>query len=439
MVLGTTMLHVALHDLTVDLGVGIDAVQWVTTGYLLALCAVIPATAWLGSLLGARGLWLAGLAVYGLGSVLGAVAWDAGSLVAARVVQGLGGGATMPLLTTILVRVTPVPDRVRVASLVGLVTAVGPVLGPAVGGAVLEVGGWRWLLWLNVPGVVLGLVLGHRMVEREPPQPRARLDVVGLVLLPPGLAGLLVGLSQVSSGGGAAAPGVLVPGVAGLLLLVGFTWWAARRQGAALVDVRVLREPATRGSALVLLVSGAVVQAVMVLLPLTLQRGGRAGALDAGLLLVVQGLGALASRTPALWLVESRGPRTVGVLGFGLVALATAPLAVVPDLESLPVVLTLLVRGLGLGMVVVPFLATAFDDLAPDRVPHASVVVRVAQQLGGALGVAGVAVVLTLAPTGDAGAVTAFWCATGAALLGLAASLLLPGPSVPGTRGSTGR
>ena len=179
-ILGTTTVSVALHELGTALGVGVDLLSWVTTAYLLALCTAIPVVGWLQGLLGARRLWIAALAVFLAGSLLCGAAWDAQALIVARVVQGLGGGVMMPLLTTILVQATPRSDRARVTSFVALTTALGPILGAVVGGLVLGVADWRWLFWGNVPLALTGLVLAWWLIPPDGPRRRTRLDVVGV-------------------------------------------------------------------------------------------------------------------------------------------------------------------------------------------------------------------------------------------------------------------
>jgi EmrB/QacA subfamily drug resistance transporter len=428
-ILGTTTVSVALHELTVDLGVGVEVVSWVTTAYLLSLCVVIPLVGWLQGLLGARRLWIAALSTFLVGSLLCGAAWDAPSLIVARVVQGLGGGAMMPLLTTILIQVTPARDRPRVTSLVALSMALGPILGPVVGGVALAAADWRWLFWMNVPLSLVGLWLAWRLVPVDEPGRRTRLDVVGLCLLPPALFGMVWGLSRVT--GDVPRPSVWTPVAAGAVLLAAFVWWARRRGGDALVDLRVLRSRPTWAATAVLFLSGAALHGAMFLLPLYWQQVRGADALAAGLLLVPQGVGSLLSRVVALRLMEARGPQVVAVVGFALTALATVPFALAEAGAGLLLLESaLFVRGLGIGMVVVPLFSVAFDGLEHDEVPHASIVVRIGQQIGGAVGVALLAVVLAsvTATSGSPGAgfdVT-FWWACGIAALAMLGSFALP-------------
>jgi EmrB/QacA subfamily drug resistance transporter len=341
----------------------------------------------------------------------------------------LGAGVMMPLLTTILVRATVPRDRPRITSLVAVSAALGPILGPSVGGLVLAVAGWRWLFWMNLPLALLGVLLAWRLIPSDGPERRTRLDVVGLFLLVPALVGLLWGLPGLA--GRATQVGAWVPVAAGAVLLATFAGWARRRGERALLDLRVLRARSLSTASAVLLLSGAVVHGAMLLLPLYWQQLRGADPLEAGLYLVPQGVGSLLSRVAALRLMDRCGPRVVAVVGFATTALATLPFAVLDDGAPAWLLLAaLLARGLGIGMVVVPLMSVAFEGVEREDVPHASVMVRVSQQVGGSAGVALLAVVLTsvtaTSSSTEAGFATAFWCATAVAGLAALLSWVLP-------------
>lgn len=184
-ILDSTIVSVALHELATDLHADVATIQWVSTAYLLALGVVIPVVGWLQSRLGGKRLWIAALTVFLLGSVLCSFAWDAPSLIGFRVLQGLGGGAMMPLMMTMIMQQVRGKDIGRLMSLVALPAALGPILGPVIGGLILGAGSWRWLFLVNVPLCLIGLALAVRLIPADEPGRRIRLDVVGLVLLSP--------------------------------------------------------------------------------------------------------------------------------------------------------------------------------------------------------------------------------------------------------------
>lgn len=432
-ILDTTIVAIGLHTLTVELDAPVSTIQWVSTGYLLALATAIPFVSWAQGRLGGKRLWLLALGVFVLGSVLSAAAWSAASLIAFRVLQGLGGGVMFPLMQTLAMQNVDPEHRTRTMASIGLPAAFGPILGPVLGGFVLTWLSWRWLFLINVPVGVVGWVLASRFLADDRPGPhgaRQRLDVVGAALLVPGLAGLLLGLSDVHAAGGFGRADVLVPGLGGAALLLGFVAWALRRAGSALVDLSLLAVRSVRVSSTVLAFTGAALFASNLLLPLYLQSLRGYGVLAAALLLIPQGVGSLVARFVVGRLVDVAGSRLVAVLGFAVVAAATVPFALAGAGTSLWLLGTvLLVRGLGLGVVLIPVMTVAYLDLRRDQMPHASAITRIVQQLGGAFGTALVVVVLTA--TGSevrpaAGFAHAFWWTIAMTVVAAAVSVMLP-------------
>jgi EmrB/QacA subfamily drug resistance transporter len=450
-VLDTTIVSIALHTLVGALHSTVSQVQWVSTGYLLALGVVIPVVGWAQARFGGKRLWMAALVIFVTGSALCSVAWNADSLIAFRVLQGAGAGMIFPLMMTLAMRAArSVPGGSsslgRVTATVSLPIAAGPILGPVLGGVILNWLSWRWLFLVNVPVCAVGLYLAWRALPDDTPAPpsegsaaaRPRFDLVGLLLVAPGMVGVLLGLSNVSTGGGFGHRDVLLPLITGLVLLAAFAAWAVRRTsagqvaGAALVNVRLLRVRSVGASSAALFLSGACMYGAMLLLPLYYQELRGFGVLDAALVLIPQGVGSLLTRTVTGRLTDRIGGRAVAVAGFALVALATVPFAFAgPGTSEWWLGAVLLVRGLGLGIVLIPVMTVAFADIDSADMPDASMITRISQQVGGSFGVAIAAVVLqsavssghTLGQAFD----QAFWWTTGFTALAMLASLFLPG------------
>ncbi|MGN6125635.1 MAG: MFS transporter, partial [Humibacter sp.] len=158
-VFDTTIMSVALHTLSVQLKAPVSQIQWVTTGYVLALAATVPLSGWLQNRIGGKRAWMLALALFLLGSVLCSASWNVESLIAFRVVQGVGGGLMLPLMQTLIMQAAGGKNLGRIAATVGLPAMLGPILGPAVGGIILNWLDWRWIFWVNVPFCVVGLIL----------------------------------------------------------------------------------------------------------------------------------------------------------------------------------------------------------------------------------------------------------------------------------------
>lgn len=435
----TTIVAVGLHTLAGDLNTSVTTIQWVTTGYLLAMAVTIPIAGWLQRMLGARRLWMLALGLFLVGSVLSSLAWSAGSLIAFRAVQGAGGGVMLPLMSTLVIQAAGGRGLGRVMSVIGLPTALGPILGPVIGGLILQHLHWSWMFWVNVPFCVAGLVLAWRFLPKDAAAVhREPLDVVGFLLMAPGLAAVLWGLSNTGRDGGFTRADAWWPMLLGAALIVAFVGWAWRRRSRALVDVRLLAHWPLASASLLLFLSGVTLYGAMTLLPLYFQGLRGTSVLEAGLLLIPQGIGTLATRSMAGRLSDTMAPRWLVFAGFVVVLVGTVPFAVAGSHTSYVLLMAaLLVRGAGLGIVTVPLMTLGFRGLARSEVPDAGIITRIAQQVGGSFGAAVLVVILTgaltsAAATGDvAGAYErSFWFALGFAALGAVVSLALPGAPV---------
>jgi EmrB/QacA subfamily drug resistance transporter len=438
-ILDSTMVTLALHTLVVKLHSSDAAIQWVTTGYLLAMAVAIPTAGWAESRWGGKRCWMAALVLFVLGSVLCALSWSDTSLIAFRVLQGFAAGLIFPLMQTLGVKAAGGHATPKLIATVSLPLALGPILGPVIGGVILNWLSWPWLFLVNVPVIAIGLVLAGRLLPTDRSDPgagRPRLDVIGLVLLAPALAGILLGLSNLSRDGGIDHAGVLLPLAAGVALLGAFIAWASRpgdRQ--PIVDIRLLRFGSLRSASTVLFTAGAAAYTGMFLLPLYYQQLHGETVLYAGLLLIPQGVGSLAARLVAGRLVTELGARLVTIASFLLAAVATVPFAFAGPHTSLwPLGAVLVIRGFGMGTVLVPPMSVAYQDVPLAGVPHATMNTRIAQQIGVSFGVAIVAVALqSLLTHGATNAFQgAFWWAIGITVAALIPALAPP-PADPPT------
>ena len=432
-ILDSTMMTLALHTLVIRLHSNDGTIQWVTTGYLLAMAVAIPVTGWAESRWGGKRVWMAALVLFVLGSVLCALSWSDTSLIGFRVLQGFAAGLIFPLIQTLGVKAAGGHASPNLIATVSLPLALGPILGPVIGGVILNWLSWRWLFLVNVPVIAVGLVLAWRLLPPDRPDPgtvRARLDMTGLVLLAPALAGILLGLSNLSENGGIGHAGVLVPLLAGIALLGAFIARASRPGDRhPIVDVRLLRLRSLGIASAVLFTAGATMYAGMFLLPLYYQQLHGESVLDAGLLLIPQGVGSLAARFAVGQLVARLGARLVTIASFLLAAAATVPFAFADPHTSLWLLgAVLLIRGFGIGAVLVPPMSVAYQDISPAGIPHATMNTRIAQQVGTSFGTAIVAVALQsfLAHGATSAFQGAFWWATGITIAALIPALALP-------------
>ncbi|MFI1488859.1 MDR family MFS transporter, partial [Streptomyces sp. NPDC020747] len=403
---------------------------------LLALGVSIPLAGWAQSRFGGRRVWMFALTVFLVGSILCSLAWNAESLIVFRIVEGFGGGLMLPLFSTMIMQAAAGRALGRTMSIVTLPFVVGPIVGPVIGGALLNWLDWRWLFWVNVPFCVVGFILAWRMLDPDATDARPRFDTLGWLLLSPGLVAILLGLTNSSQAGGFARTDSFAPLLVGALLLLIFALYSVRRAANALVDVRLLTHRPLASASASMFLSGAALYGGMALLPLYWQQVRGADALHAGLLVAPLGIGALLSRPLAGGLSDRIGAKWVAFTGFAIVGLSTVPFALASATTSKWFLMAVLVvRGFGLAAVSIPLQAAAFVGLRRDQIPHAGIITRITQQIGGSFGVAVLAVILDIALRHRPGSAAqaahafdqAFWWAAGFTALSLVLSLLLPG------------
>jgi EmrB/QacA subfamily drug resistance transporter len=429
-ILDTTIVNVALATLARELHAPLDTIQWVATGYLLSLAIVIPLSGWFSERFGSKRVWMSSVAIFGIGSVLCGAAWSSGSLIAFRILQGIGGGMIMPVGMSLLAQ-TAGPRRVgRVMAVIGVPMLLAPVFGPVIGGLIIDSVSWRWIFYVNVPVVLLALVLAARLLHSDQGRADAgRLDWVGVALLPPGLALLVFGLSEVESHGGIDAPIAWGPMAAGLGLLALFARhaWHAERP---LIDVRLFAQRCFRPAAVSITLAGAALFGSILVVALYFQLARGETPLHTGLLMAPQGIGAAAVMPLAGRLTDRVGGGHVATVGFALLALGTVPFAWAgADASYALLTVALLVRGIGLGCAMMPTMAAAFAQLEPPQVPRATAALNALQRTGGSIGTALLAVVLThelarsSVPADAFG--TTFWWAAGVSALAVVPAAVL--------------
>ena len=259
------------------------------------------------------------------GSALCGAAWSAESLIAFRVLQGLGGGMLMPAGMTILTRAAG-PQRVgRVMAIIGVPMLLGPILGPILGGWLVDEVSWRWIFFINLPIGAVALVLSLRILAKDEPQPGERFDVLGIALLSPGLALMIYGLAESASSGGFGATAVWAPALIGAALVVGFVFHALRTPHA-LIDLRLFKNRTFSAASATLVLMIISVFGAMLLLPLYLQAVRGESAFDSGLLLAPQGIGAMIVMPIAGLLADRTGIGRVVIPGLLILLASTVGL-----------------------------------------------------------------------------------------------------------------
>ena len=391
--LDTTIVSVAMETLATRFNTSLASIQWVSTAYLLALSAVIPLTGWAAQRFGTKTMWMVSLALFSGGSLLCGLAWSATSLIVFRVLQGLGGGMIMPLGQTLLVHAAGPKRLGRVITLISIPAQLSPILGPVLGGVLVDGPGWPWLFLINVPLCLLALGMSVGALPKDTPERGRSLDLIGLALLSPGLAVLVYGLSGV--GRGTWGVSVVAPLVIGTLLIAAFVLYALRAKIEPVIDLRLFSRRAFTAPTTVMFFFGFCYFGPMFLLPLYFQQVRGHSALEAGLLLAPQGVGALVAMLVLGKFTDRIGPRLLIITGMAVTLLGTiAYTQVQADTSETLLGLSLAVRGVGVGVAVAPIMTAAYIGLDRSAVSKASSALNIIQRIGGSFGTAVLAVIL---------------------------------------------
>lgn len=367
---------------------------WTMTGYTLALATVIPLTGWAADRFGTKRLYMLALTLFILGSVLCATAWNIESLIAFRVIQGLGGGMLMPLGMTIMTHAAG-PQRIgRVMAVLGVPMLLGPISGPILGGWLIGFH-WQLIFLINVPIGLISLALAYIVLPSDNPEPSESFDFLGMLLASPGLALFLYGVSSIPEEGRVAAPKVLVPAVIGLVLLVVFVFHALRTTHP-LIDLHLFRNRSLTFAVITMVLFATAFFGAGLLLPTYLQQVRGESPMMAGVLLVPQGLGAMLTMPIAGRLVDKIGPGKIVMFGITLIALGTVYFVRLQADTSYPLILlSLFVMGLGMGCTMMPIMTAAIQTLTHQQVARGSTLMNIINQTGGSIGTATISVVLT--------------------------------------------
>ena len=454
-ILSSTVVNVAVPALQSAFHSSITDIQWVLTGYLLGLSAVIPVSGYVSDRFGTKRVYMVTLVAFTLASGLCGVAWNLQSEIAFRVIQGLAGGMVMPVGMTIIMKMSAPAERGRMMSILGVPLMLAPALGPTVGGWLIQVFDWRWVFWVNIPAGILALVLGSIFLKsgRTPWKERS-IDFVGLFLATPGVALIIYGFTQAAFNGWGSSQ-TLIPTFAGLGLVLGFVLWELRQEHP-LLDIRVFRDAAFSASMVVGVIIASALFGAVFLIPVFMQEVQGKNTLEAGLLLAPQGLAAAAAMTISGTLSDRFGARPVVFAGvLALVAATVLLTGVTPSTDNWSWILITSARGVGMGFAMMPNFAAAYVTLAPAAIARATAVSNTLQRVASSFGIAILATIvegriqahmpshasLVAAARVSPGAIhqavlsassrgfdDTFWLAAGMAALALPASMLLRRP-----------
>lgn len=391
----STVVNVSLASIGQELHASIDLVQWVVSGYLLALALTLPLHAWLVHRLGAKRLYLWCFSAFTLASLLCGTERTITGLIWTRALQGVAGGLLTPMAQMMLARAAG-RHLTRVMGYTAIPVLMAPLLGPVLAGTILKYAGWPWLFYINLPIGILAVFAAVFVLPSDGTSQQTRLfDSVGFLLISSGVASLLYGLDHVSRPAGREFL------VSGVILLVVFVWHAMGKDTEALIDLRLFTNRVFSIATGTQFLANGATYAGHMLVPFFLISGCGISPAKAGWMLAPMGLGLIFVNPMLEFLTERFGYRTITAGGAIAAILGTLPFLYMAHYQLSPVLLAvcLFARGAGQGAVFLPSISAAYVSVPKHQLALAATASNIVQRLGGPIGTTIMAIVLAHSDT----------------------------------------
>ncbi|HYM32869.1 MAG TPA: DHA2 family efflux MFS transporter permease subunit [Candidatus Cybelea sp.] len=391
--LDSTVIATALPAIARDIGTSPLQLNLAITSYLLSLAVFIPLSGWMADRFGARTVFRAAIGVFMLGSILCGFSNGLPEMVAARVLQGMGGAMMVPVGRLVILRTIPKADLVNAMAYLTVPALLGPVVGPPLGGFIVTYGSWRWIFFINVPIGILGIVLATVFIDNVREAESWKLDVTGFLMTGIGLAGLVFGFESI--GRGVVPTAVVVALLCGGLICLAAYVVHMRSTPQPIVDLGLLRIPTFN----VAIIGGSLfrigVGALPFLTPLMLQVGFGLSALNSGLITFASAAGALAMKMTAGPILRAFGYRPVliaNTLINGVFFMGYALFQ--PGTPHALIFLLLLAGGFFRSLQFTSVSTLSYANVMPPQMSRATSLSSMAQQLSVSIGVGTAALLL---------------------------------------------
>ncbi len=393
-VMNISIVNIAMPSMARDLGVDITAIAWIVTGFFVTQATLLPVAGRAGDLYGRRLVFLIGVVVLIIGSILCGLAWDAGSLIAFRVVQAVGACAMAPTAISYIGELFTLRERGTALGVYSAVISIAPVVSLNIAGALVAVFGWRSVFWFT-PIVGVAVLVGALMVlpDRGARAARRPFDIPGALLGGVGLLGVLLVVSQGEAWGFTSAA-TLTAIVVGLMGLAAFVLHE-RKAPDPLLDLSLLRLRSVRRANVAAFASAAALFGALVLLPFYLTRVLGFGPIALGLAITPVALSFIVVSPIAGRAFGRTGPARMATVGYAVSAVGAALAAVMADREAYGLVAPgIVLFGVGLAMASSPITTSAISEVPHAQLGVASSLPSISRYAGGALGVAVLGVIM---------------------------------------------
>jgi DHA2 family multidrug resistance protein len=396
-VLDTSIANIALPHIAGSLSATPEEATWVLTSYLVANAIVLPMTGWLGNYFGRKRVLLSCIVMFTFASALCGLAWSLPTLVLARILQGFGGGAMVPIAQSIMLESFPPQKRGAAMAVFAQGVVVAPILGPTIGGWITDSYSWRWIFYINLPVGILAVLMAKWVVEDPPYIKRnvaATIDFIGFGLLAVWLATLQIVLDKGQEADWFGAEWVRWFTVVSVASFVGFLWWEFKNDHP-LVDLRVFKNRNFTVGLILMTSLAAILYGTTAQLPLFLQTLMGYPALQSGYAMSPRGVAAFIATFFVGKLVGKI--RLRWMLGFGFVILAWSSFMLSDinlQVSQMTVIWPSVINGIAISFIFVPLTTATMSQLGQTQIGNASGLYNLMRNLGGSIGIAFVTTML---------------------------------------------
>ncbi len=394
--LDSTMVNIAIDQLTRDFNTTLHIIQWAITGYVLALAVAVPVSGWLMNQFNGKRVFTGAVIAFGIISALVGISWDISSFICFRLLQGFSAGVITTLMFTLLVKTAGQDNLGRVMAIVSTPMIFGPILGPVIGGFIVQGASWHWIFFINVFVVVIAVPLMIKKIpDFEPFNKESKLDLFGIIVLSSMSAALIYGITKAADHASFNNSKTILWTGIGLALAVIYLAYNRLRKNQTVLPLNLFAHTSFTASSIGLFLANIGIMGPMLILPLFFQNFRHFTAIETAIALIPQGAGMLITRPFLGKMIDQIGAKYVVLVSLALSLIGSIPLIFITGHTSMIwISIVLFLRGASIGGISLPLTSEAYTGLGSRQLPEAGVGINIIENLGASFGSAVTATVV---------------------------------------------
>jgi len=394
--LDSTMVNIAIDQLTKDFNTTLDTIQWAITGYVLALAIAVPVSGWLMNKFNGKKIFIGAVIAFGIISFFVGISWDISTFIFFRLLQGFSAGIIATLMSTLLVKTAGPENLGKVMAIVSTPMILGPILGPVIGGFIVHGASWHWIFFINVFIVLIVAPLMMKTIpDFKPFNKDSKLDIFGIIDLSLMSAALIYGITKAADHASFNNSETILWVGIGLVLAIIYLVYNRIRKNQTVLPMNLFAHKSFSASSIGLFLANIAIMGPMLILPLFFQNFRHFTAIEAALALIPQGIGMLATRPMIGKMIDKIGAKYVVMVSLALSLIGSIPLIFITDKTSIIwISIVLFIRGASFGGINLPLMSDAYTGLDSKQLPEAGIGINIIENLGSSFGSAVIATVV---------------------------------------------